>query len=278
MKDLDGKVAVVTGGGSGIGAAIVRRLVDAGMRVAVADIERDAASSVADEVGEGARAFEVDITQRESLAALADGVERDLGPCRVLCANAGVLQMGRLDSRSPEDWDWVLSVNVRGTIQTVDAFLPQMRRADGASQIVITSSMAGLIAAGPGKGVYNVSKHAQMAYGETLRAELADEGIGVSLLLPAGTQSRIVESGRNRPEALGESKVSAEDLQTITSAVGTTETVTADYAVRNLVRGITDDATWIVTHTAQRQNVEERFRRILAAFDAAEDAESEANA
>jgi NAD(P)-dependent dehydrogenase (short-subunit alcohol dehydrogenase family) len=131
--------------------------------------------------------------------------------------------------------------------------------------------MAGLLAAGPGKGTYNVSKHAQMAYGETLRAELADEGIGVSLLLPAGTESRILESARNRPPELGESSFGEEDLETILKYTGD-ELVSADHAVRNLVRGIRENAPWIVTHiSAQRALIEERFRGIMAAFDAAED-------
>ena len=269
-------MAVVTGGGSGIGAAIGRHLAGEGMRVALADIEIDAceaaAGSIRDEGGR-ADAFSVDVTDSNSLLRLAVEVEARIGACQLLCANAGVLQMGRLDSRSEEDWEWCLSVNLLGTIRSVRAFLPQMRRQEGEKHIVITSSMAGLLAAGPAKGVYNTSKHAQMAYGETLRAELADEGIGVSLLLPAGTESRIAESARNRPSRLGETEITDEDMQTLTAALGEdgVATIGADEAVRNVARGIRENAAWIVTHTSQRHLIERRFEAILEAFDRAEE-------
>lgn len=269
-------MAVVTGGGSGIGAAIGRHLAGEGMRVALADIEIDACEAAAGSIrGEGGRAdaFSVDVTDSNSLLRLAVEVEARIGACQLLCANAGVLQMGRLDSRSEEDWEWCLSVNLLGTIRSVRAFLPQMRRQEGEKHIVITSSMAGLLAAGPAKGVYNTSKHAQMAYGETLRAELAEEGIGVSLLLPAGTESRIAESARNRPSRLGETEITDEDMQTLTAALGEdgVATIGADEAVRNVARGIRENAAWIVTHTSQRHLIERRFEAILEAFDRAEE-------
>lgn len=275
MRELEGKGAVVTGGGSGIGAALGRHLAGEGMRVALADIDAASSEAVAGAIREeGGRAegFRVDVTDSASLLRLAAEVEERMGGCSLLCANAGVLQMGRLDSRSEEDWEWCLSVNLLGTIRSVRAFLPQMRRQQGEKHIVITSSMAGLLAAGPAKGVYNTSKHAQMAYGETLRAELADEGIGVSLLLPAGTVSRIAESARNRPSRLGETEITDGDMQTLAAALGEdgVATISAEEAVRNVARGIRENAAWIVTHTSQRGLIERRFAAILAAFDRAE--------
>ena len=276
MRELEGKGAVVTGGGSGIGAALGRHLAGEGMRVALADIDVESCEAVAGAIrGEGGQAegFPVDVTDSASLLRLAAEVEERMGGCSLLCANAGVLQMGRLDSRSEEDWEWCLSVNLLGTIRSVRAFLPQMRRQEGGRHVVITSSMAGLLAAGPAKGVYNTSKHAQMAYGETLRAELADEGIGVSLLLPAGTESRIAESARNRPSRLGTTEITEEDMQTLAAALGDegVATISAEEAVRNVARGIRENAAWIVTHTSQRALIEGRFEAILAAFDRAEE-------
>ena len=276
MKDLSGKVAVITGGGSGIGAALGRVLSSEGMRIALADIEIDACEDVARalrESGGEAAAFPVDVTDASALTRLAADVEAAMGGCHLVCANAGVLQVGRLDSRSEEDWTWCLSVNLFGTIRTVRAFLPQLRRQPGEKQIVITSSMAGLLAAGPAKGVYNTTKHAQMAYGETLRAELAEEGIGVSMLLPAGTESRIAESARNRPPELGVGTVSEQDMKTLVGALGEdgAAVIGADEAVRNVPRGIRENAPWIVTHGTQRPLIERRFQGILEAFDRAED-------
>jgi len=275
VRDLAGKVAVITGGGSGIGAALGRHLAGEGMRVALADIEaqacREVARAICDSGGE-ALAVPVDVTDASALARLADEIEAEWGGCHLVCANAGVLQVGRLDSRSEADWEWCLSVNLFGTVRTVRALLPLLRREEGETHILITSSMAGLLAAGPAKGIYNTTKHAQMAYGETLRAELAAEGIGVSLLLPAGTESRIAESARNRPAALGVGSVGEEDMRTLVGALGEdgAAVIGADEAVRNVARGIRENAPWIVTHTSQRHLIERRFQDILAAFERAE--------
>lgn len=274
MKDLNGMVAVITGGGSGIGAAIGRVLAGENMKVVLADIELDAAKAVAEEIsksGAHAVAIYTDVSKKESVEALAERVQAELGGCHLLCANAGVLQIGRLDKRTEEDWQWVLSVNLMGVVRTVMAFLPQMKQHPAEKHIVITTSMAGLLAAGPGKGVYNTSKHAQMAFGETLRAELVDEHIGVSLLLPTGTESRIVESARNRPKELGETKFTDADLEMIMKGVGESveAMVTADHSVRNLVKGIHDNETWIISGGTQRPLIEKRFNAILDAFDRA---------
>ena len=271
MRELAGRVAVVTGGGSGIGAAIVRALAGAGMQVVAADIELGAAEEVAASLP-SAHAMEVDIAQPASIAALAARVEETLGGCHLICANAGVMVVGRLDERTEQDWEWILGVNLMGTIRTVQTFLPQLKAHPGDAQVVITSSMAGFLAAGPGKGAYNTTKHALMGYAETLRVELADEGVGVSLLIPDGTESRIMESARNRPPELGESTVTPADIALIVQGVGgpVQQPRPADEAVRALVDGIRSNPPWIVTHTTQRPLIEERFRQIAAAFDRAE--------
>jgi NAD(P)-dependent dehydrogenase (short-subunit alcohol dehydrogenase family) len=111
MRELAGKVAVVTGGGSGIGAALARAFAAEGMDVVVADIEAEAAEKVAAELrGGGRRALAVraDVSQRESVEALAERTFAALGGCHLLCNNAGVLMMGALETRTPRDWEWVL--------------------------------------------------------------------------------------------------------------------------------------------------------------------------
>ncbi|MCZ6785120.1 MAG: SDR family NAD(P)-dependent oxidoreductase, partial [Proteobacteria bacterium] len=178
MEKLTGKVAVVTGGGSGIGEALARAFAGEGMHVVVADIEGEAAERVAREVrGTGARALAVrtDVADAESVRALADAVYAEFGAAHVLCNNAGVLLMGSAVGASVGDWQWVLSVNLMGVVHGVDAFLPRMRAQQGEAHIVNTSSVAALGGGGP----YGASKAAVLAFSEALHRELADEGIGV---------------------------------------------------------------------------------------------------
>ena len=202
MEDLSGKVAVVTGGGSGIGEALVQAFVAEGMQVAVADIERDAAERVAEEArgnGVNALAVHADVADASSVQALADAVYAEFGATHVLCNNAGVLLMGPAAGASLGDWQWVLSVNLMGVVHGVDAFLPRMRAQAGEAHIVNTSSVAAMGGGGP----YGASKAAVLAFSEALHKELADADIGVSVLCPSYINSKIVAAQRNRPECFG---------------------------------------------------------------------------
>ena len=202
MEDLSGKVAVVTGGGSGIGEALVQAFVAEGMQVAVADIERDAAERVAEEArgnGVSALAVHTDVADASSVQALADAVYAEFGATHVLCNNAGVLLMGPAAGASLGDWQWVLSVNLMGVVHGVDAFLPRMRAQAGEAHSVNTSSVAAMGGGGP----YGASKAAVLAFSEALHKELADDDIGVSVLCPSYINSKIVAAQRNRPERFG---------------------------------------------------------------------------
>jgi NAD(P)-dependent dehydrogenase (short-subunit alcohol dehydrogenase family) len=202
MEKLSGKVAVVTGGGSGIGEALVCAFAAEGMHVVVADIEGDAAERVARsarESGVGAISVRTDVADPDSVHALADTVYAEFGAAHVLCNNAGVLLMGSAIGASLGDWQWVLSVNLMGVVHGVDAFLPRMRAQQGDAHIINTSSVAALAGGGP----YGASKAAVLAFSEALHKELADEGIGVSVLCPSYINSKIVAAQRNRPEGFG---------------------------------------------------------------------------
>ena len=129
MKELEGRVAVVTGAGSGIGEALARVFASQGMNVVIADIEEDQAKRVARELADtGARALyqRVDVSKSDSVNALADRVYAEFGACHLLCNNAGVVLMGHLVTRSHEDWEWLLSVNLMGVVNGVLAFVPRM--------------------------------------------------------------------------------------------------------------------------------------------------------
>ena len=148
MKDLAGKVAVVTGGGSGIGRGIALGLASEKMTVAVADVRAESATAVAAEIterGGSAFAIHLDVTSVESLATAAKQVAAEVGGANLLCANAGVLaRIASLDEHTVEDWEYTLSVNLLGIVKTVKAFLPLLRESAPDAHIVNTASLGGL--------------------------------------------------------------------------------------------------------------------------------------
>lgn len=211
--ELAGKTAVVIGAGGGIGRGIALGFGDRRMRVVVADIDGEAAKSVAGELtGRGSEALgaQVDATDRASLQGLVKVASDAFGPVDVLVTTVGVILDRRLDEATEEEWAWFLEFNLLSVVRTVNEFLPSLRAGGGPAHIVATSSMAGLLALGPEmvggiyNGLYTTTKHALIGYTDMLRQELAPEGIGVSVLCPglvAGNLSRT--SARNRPDRYG---------------------------------------------------------------------------
>jgi NAD(P)-dependent dehydrogenase (short-subunit alcohol dehydrogenase family) len=274
MRDLAGKVAVVTGGGSGIGAALGHAFAAEGMDVIVADIELEAAERVAAELrAQGARALAVrtDVSNRESVEALAERTYAEFGACHVLCNNAGVLMMGALETRTPRDWEWVLGVNLWGVIHGVLAFVPRMLAQPGEKQIVNTGSTAGLLAA-PGVGIYGTAKFGVVGLSEHLRHDLARHGIGVSVLCPGGVKTKIMHSERNRPAELGKSKISREDVELVLggSVVHADEMQPAEVIAQAVLEGVRANDAFIITHAHYRPAIEARHAELMRAFDKAD--------
>jgi NAD(P)-dependent dehydrogenase (short-subunit alcohol dehydrogenase family) len=279
MDDLNGRVAVVTGGGSGIGRGIALGLGAEGMTVAVADIQESRARSVAGEIesaGGRSLAIGVDVTSAGSLAAAAKEVVAQAGGVNLLCANAGVLaRVGLLADHSLEDWEYTLSVNVLGVVKTVAAFLPALRESAPDAHIVNTASLGGLIAEVRAPlGAYIASKYACVGYSEMLRAELAEEGIGVSVLCPGVVASDLLgTSAANRPEAFGEQAAP----QLTPEGGGNDAARLADFAMPAedvgpiVIRAIRANRFHVLTHPQARRLVEGRFRKLLEDFDFAAD-------
>ena len=269
--ELEGGVAVVTGAGSGLGAALARRLAEAGMKVAVADLNRAHAETVASEVGatgSDAMAFEVDLGSEASIERLAQGVEAELGPCQVLCSNVGVQQFGTVEALSRKDWEWVFGVNLLGSVSAVKAFLPQIRRAAGDRRIVITASTSALYPAAH-MSAYVSSKYALLGFSETLRLELAEEGIGVTAILPGPMKTTHLESSREaKPDEGGAPVFSPESIRVVAAAT-TGEMVEADHATRNLLDDLAHDRPYSVTHFVHRDVINERMRALEEAFELA---------
>jgi short-subunit dehydrogenase len=244
------------------------------MRIVVADRDAAGAEEVASALraaGSEAIAREVDVGDPGSLGELAAVTEQRFGGVDLVAANVGVQRIGRFDALSRGDWEWLLNVNVLGTIETVRVFLPGLR-ASGDAHVLVTCSVSSLFAT-PRLAAYTASKMAVLGFAETLRLELAEEGIPVTALLPAGmATTHLQSSDAARPAALGAPPaLSLDDIERLRSAMaGTAESiVSADEAIRDLIPALLEERAYLVTHAPNRNDVEQRFAAIRAAFDRA---------
>ena len=255
MRDLAGKVAVVTGAASGIGLAMSRRLGRDGMRVMMADVEEQAlaaaAKTLADEGIEAATAV-TDVSDAESVDALACATLERFGAVHVVCNNAGVSRGGPAWDIPLPMWKWIVDVNVFGIVHGIRSFVPHLI-AQREGHIVNTASVGGLLA-GPWMSPYHATKHAAVAISESLHHELAAIGspVRVSVLCPGSVRTKIHEAYRNWPARYGpwpavqDPPGLAEWRRAASATVeaGLDPAIIAD-AVRD---AITSDRFWIFTH------------------------------
>ena len=209
MRNFDGKVAVITGGASGLGREFANQAADLGMKLVLADVQQDTLGQARTELearGAEVLAMPCDVRKGEQVQALADAAMQKFGAVHLVFNNAGVGSGGLIWENSEADWEWVLGVNLWGVIHGVRIFtrlMLQCAKIDPAFEghIVNTASMAGLLNA-PTMGVYNVSKHAVVSLSETLFHDLAlvNAPIGASVLCPYFVPTGISQSHRNRPE------------------------------------------------------------------------------
>ncbi len=274
MRELNGRVAVITGGGSGIGEALAVACSERGMRVVVADVEGQAAEAVADRLGKRgteAMACEVDVRHRSGVEQLADEVENRFGNCHLLCNNAGVLVTRPVLELEEKDWEWSLSVNLWGVIHAVSVFLPRMISRGEPGHVVNTASIVGLapLAQG-GLGAYTTTKFAVVGFSEYLRAELESAGapIGVSVVCPGAVTTRIAESERNRPTEF-ETGPTPTPPEADPRARDTPGKQSSEQVAASILAGVQADDTWILTHPEMKPLIAARTDSLLAAFDAA---------
>ena len=206
MKDFAGKVAVITGAGSGFGREFARIGASLGMRLVLADVQADALAAVVDELRE--RGVEVigervDVSKGDQVERLAQRTKEAFGKVHLLFNNAGVAAGGLVWESTEKDWQWTLGVNLWGVIHGVRCFVPMMLEQGDECHVVNTASVAGLLSTQL-MGVYNVSKHGVVTLTETLYHDLrlANANIGVTLLCPAFVPTGIHASERNRPPEL----------------------------------------------------------------------------
>jgi NAD(P)-dependent dehydrogenase (short-subunit alcohol dehydrogenase family) len=270
MRDLAGKVAVVTGGASGIGRAMAERFAREGMKVVLADVEEKTLGETRDALAQaGAQiiAVRVDVSKAEQVDELARRTFEAFGTAHVVCNNAGVSVAGPAWQPSEADYAWVLGVNLWGVIHGIRAFVPKLI-AQGEGHVVNTASIAGLVSA-PGMGPYCATKHAVVALSECLFHDLAlatGGKVKVSVLCPAWVNTRIAESDRNRPASAprrererSEREQRMEGLVKAAVAGGIPPHAVAE----KVLKAIVDEKFWILTHGKTKKAVEQRLRGVL---------------
>ena len=274
MKELRDRVAVITGAGSGIGAALSLACGERGMRVVVVDVEGEAAEAVAQSVRDGgAEAFacQVDVRERSQIVRLADQVEEQFGNCHLLCNNAGVMATRPLLELEEKDWDWVVSVNLMGIVHAVSEFVPRMIAKGEEGHVVNTSSIVGLAAfAQMGLGAYTTTKFAVVGFSEFLQQELKSQEvpIGVSVVCPGAVATRIAQSERNRPQDLDTGQVGGSGAAD-PNAEQTPGTQLPEEVAATILTGVEEGDTWILTHPEMKPLVESRTNALMSAFDTA---------
>jgi NAD(P)-dependent dehydrogenase (short-subunit alcohol dehydrogenase family) len=227
MQDISGKTAIVTGAASGIGLGIATALAEAGANVVLADIRKDGAEQAAHSLSgtnKQVMPVRIDVTQEQSvLDALAEA-ERNFGKLHIACNNAGVPMHGvRMTDVPPEDWEFVLGVNVWGIIHGIRHFVPAILRHGEEGHVVNTASVAGFQnRRGTDQAPYSMSKYAALSLSEALEHELEGTNIGVSVLCPGPINTNIARGARNRPDHVGGPKVRETDERVLAERLATT--------------------------------------------------------
>ncbi len=268
MEDLAGKTAVVTGGASGIGRAMVDRFTAEDMNVVVADIDRAAAEATAAElVGAGGRAVGIrtDVSRLDDIRALAEATVDSFGAVHIVCNNAGVVIGGRVEDLTDDEWRWVIDVDLWGAINGIRVFLPLIE-AQGAGHLVSTSSTSGLVAP-PFIAPYSVAKAGVITLMEAVRRELdaRQSPVGASVLVPGPVDTPLLSSRHNRPETLPQRSDTPEGRAFASSSASYLATAGKDPATvaALVVAAIRANRFWILTHPEWTKILQRRVDAIM---------------
>jgi NAD(P)-dependent dehydrogenase (short-subunit alcohol dehydrogenase family) len=272
MKILKDRVAVVTGAGSGIGAAMARRFGAAGMKIVVSDIDLQAAqSTVAALAAADIEAFPVktDVADPDQVQALADASYERHGALHLLCNNAGVVPAGRhrLVWEIPlEDWTWSNQVNCMGVVHGIHHFVPRMLAQGDEGHVVTTASVAGLVSSA-GSVAYSAAKHAAVRVTEALYAGLRERQapIGVTLVCPGLVNTRIYESERSRPAELQPGAGAAPEspeLQAVADQLYR-KAISPDEVAEQVLQAVLANQFYLLTTSAFDDAIRDRVQAVL---------------
>ncbi len=269
VTEIAGKTAFVTGGASGIGLGIAKKLLERGANVVIADIRQDHLDDAVAEMDGGDRvmAQKLDVTDRDAYAKAADAVEARFGKLHILVNNAGVAAVGPVELASYGDWDWQMNVNVGGVINGMVTWLPRILAHGEGGHIVSTASMAGLMPH-PGAVIYGATKSAIVGMSECMREELEPKGVIVAAFCPGAVQSQIHESQMTRPDAhadtgygeadKGRQSMGAQEVQSLFKTKEVVGDIVCD--------GIEGDDLYIMTHHEYGDGLRDRAAAMVAAI------------
>jgi NAD(P)-dependent dehydrogenase (short-subunit alcohol dehydrogenase family) len=271
MQVLKDKVAFVTGGASGIGLGIAGAFLDAGLRVVIADLRQDHIDQALAGLRQrglaaNVHAVRLDVTDRAAMAAAAAETERVFGKVHVLVNNAGVGIQGPFKGITYADWDFGLAVNLGGVINGLQTFLPRIRAHGEGGHIVSTASLAALVPMPAMFVTYVAAKAAVVAISETIRGDLAEENIGVSVLCPGPIRTNIHEIAKNRPPqfAIGEAFRQADAASA--GGVGFPSMMEPAEVGTLVLKAVQNNELYIITHGEWRPAAAQRHAAVLAAM------------
>lgn len=264
MQDFQGKVAVVTGAASGIGLAVTERFVAEGMKVVMADVEQGALDREVRRLSEeGGDVLGVicDVRDPEAVQNLADRTLEHYGAVHVVFNNAGVAPGGPMLETTPQDWRWIVDVNVLGVAYGVTTFGPIMKEA-GEGHIINTASEAGHVSSAV-LGMYTATKHAVVGLSESLYRELEETGVSVHCLCPNLVNTGIFHSERNRDDGAEMTAAQTATMAPLREAISEMG-ITPTQVAADVVEAMKQDRFWIFTHDITKQGLKVRYEDIAA--------------
>ena len=271
MKEVRDKVAFITGGASGIGLGIAQAFVEAGMKVVLADLRQDHIDEALSDFrkrgqSKNVHVIRLDVTDRTAMAAAAEETVRTVGGPHVLVNNAGVGIQGPFRGITYADWDFGLAVNLGGVINGLQTFLPRIRAHGEGGHIVNTASLAALVPMPAQFVIYQTAKAAVVTLSEAIRAELAQENIGVSVLCPGPVRTNIHELGKNRPAqfSVGDAFLAAEKAGE--ARVSFPSMLDPAEVGSMVLQALRNDELYIITHGEWRRQAEGRHAALVAAM------------
>lgn len=270
MTEFEQSTVVITGGGSGIGRSLALALARRGARVAVADVDFGQAETVAREIGNNARAYSCDVTERSQLESLAQAMTAEWGEINYVFANAGVAVGGSVLSTKPEEFDWLIDVNVRGVFSTMQVFVPLLIETASKgrpARFIVTGSENSLgVPLGSPTSIYTATKHAVLALADTLRRDLKGSGVGVSIFCPGVVDTRIFDARRTRQDRYGgRADMPPEFLERAGKAMAAAQK--PDVTAELCLDGIARDEFMVITDPSIRTFAGQRHQEVETALD-----------